>query len=470
MGRSVRKVQRGLKRTQTMKILLTNPATIGGFRAIGLHFPPMGLLYLGAYLEQEGYRAEIRDFCNAEDKPDYARYDLVGISTDTTRHHKAMGIARRAKEAGCTVVMGGPHPCYIAEEILAGPWVDFIVHGEGEMSLLELVRSLETGQKDWEGIKGISFQRDGEVVRTPPRPVIKDLDTLPLPARHLTDMDLYRRTKFGERPITPMFTSRGCPVNCNFCSSSSFFGPRWRARSPESVAEELEELNKRHGFGAVAFVDDNFTLSPQRVVAISEEIIRRGLDIWWWNFSRAETIVKNEEMLKVMRRSGAKTIYIGVESANPQTLSALGKKMDLDTVVKAVELLKKHGFEIFASYILGSPQDNVRAIHETIRLAKRLDTNIAQFSILTPYPGTALYEELKERIWTRHWPFYDSQHLVYRHGRISFLRMEWLLLKANFLYYTRSKKAMQDVWKLAKRHKLGLGTVFTFIKDYFWGK
>jgi len=267
-----------------------------------------------------------------------------------------------------------------------------------------------------------------------------------------------------------MFTSRGCPVNCKFCSSSSFFGSRWRARSPESVAEELEELNTRHGFGAVAFVDDNFTLSPQRVVAISEEIIRRGLDIWWWNFSRAETIVKNEEMLKVMRRSGAKTIYIGVESANPQTLSALGKKMDLDTVIKAVELLKKHGFEIFASYILGSPQDNVRAIHETIRFAKRLDTNIAQFSILTPYPGTALYEELKERIWTRHWPFYDSQHLVYRHGRISFMRMEWLLLKANFLYYTRSKKAMQDVWKLAKRHKLGLGTVFTFIKDYFWGK
>jgi len=236
------------------------------------------------------------------------------------------------------------------------------------------------------------------------------------------------------------------------------------------VAEELEELNKRHGFGAVAFVDDNFTLSPQRVVAISEEIIRRGLDIWWWNFSRAETIVKNEEMLKVMRRSGAKTVYIGVESANPQTLAALGKKMDLDTVIKAVELLKKHGFEIFTSYILGSPQDTARDIRETIRFAKRLDTNVAQFSILTPYPGTALYEELKERIRTKHWPFYDSQHLVYRHGRISFRRMEWLLLKANFLYYTRSKKAMQGVWQVAKRHKLGLGTVFTFIKDYFWGK
>jgi len=456
--------------TSMMKILLTNPATIGGFRAIGLHFPPMGLFYLGAYLEREGYHVEIRDFCNAGESPDYSHYDLVGISTDTTRHLKAMRIARQAKEAGCTVVMGGAHPCYIAEEILASPWVDFIVHGEGEMILLELVRDLERGGKDWEEVQGLSFLRDEEVVRTPSRPVIQDLDTLPLPARHLIDMDLYRRTKFGERPITPVFTSRGCPANCNFCSSSSFFGRRWRARSADSVVEELEELHNKYGFGAVAFVDDNFTLSPERVVAISEGIIRKGLDLWWWNMSRAENIVKNEEMLKVMKRAGAKTIYIGVESANPQTLSALGKKLDLDTVIKAVELLKKHGFEIFASYILGSPRDNARAIHETIRFAKRLDTNIAQFSILTPYPGTALYEELKGRIWTRHWPFYDSQHLVYRHGRISFMRMEWLLLKANFLYYTRSKKAMQDVWQLAKRHKLGLGTVFTFIKDYFWGK
>jgi anaerobic magnesium-protoporphyrin IX monomethyl ester cyclase len=453
-----------------MKILLANPANAGILRAVGVHFPPMGLLYVGAYLEREGYPVEIRDFDNAGARPDYSQYDLVGISTDTTRHLKAMAIAREAKEAGCTVIMGGPHPCYIDEEILANPWVDAIVHGEGEATLLELILALEGGDRECERIAGLSFRRDGKVVRTPTRPFIKDMDSLPLPARHLLNMDLYRRTLFGERPITPVLTSRGCPTNCHFCSSSSFFGSRWRARSPEAVAEELEELRNRYGFGAVAFVDDNFTLSPQRVVAISEEIIRRQLDLWWWNFSRAETLVRNEEMLKVMRRAGAKTVYIGVESASPRTLDDLGKKMDLDTVVKAIELLKKHGFEIFASYILGSPRDDARAIRETIRFAKRLDTNVAQFSILTPYPGTALYEELKERIWHRHWPFYDSQHLVFRHHHLSFIRMEWLLLKANVLYYTRSKKAIQDVWRLAKRHKLGLGTIAIFIKDYFWGK
>ena len=453
-----------------MKILLTNPDNAGVLRAVGVLFPPVGPLYLGSYLEREGCPVDIRDFCTPGERPNYAAYDLVGISTDTTRHNKAMGIARQAKEAGCTVVMGGPHPCYFDEEILASEWVDFIVHGEGEATLLELVRTLEEGGKDWEVIQGLSFLRDGEVVRTPPHPFIQDLDSLPLPARHLIDMSLYRRTKFGERSITPVVTSRGCPVNCNFCSSSNFFGKRWRTRSPEGVVEELVELNKRYGFGAVAFVDDNFTLSAERVVAISEGIIRKGLDIWWWNFSRAENIVKNEEMLGVMRRAGAKTIYIGVESANPQTLTELGKKMNLDTVVRAVEVLKRHGFEIFASYIFGSPRDKAKDIRETIRFAKRLDTNVAQFSILTPYPGTALYERLKERIWTRHWPFYDSQHLVYKHEHISFIRMEWLLLKANFLYYTRSKKAMKDVWQLAKRHQWGWRTLLQFLRDYFWGK
>ena len=131
-----------------MKILLTNPANAGILRAVGLHFPPMGLLNLGAYLEQAGYQVEIRDFCNPGASPDYSQYDLVGISTDTTRHLKAMAIARQAKEAGCLVVMGGPHPCYIDEEILASPWVDVICHGEGEATLLELVQAVEGGNRE----------------------------------------------------------------------------------------------------------------------------------------------------------------------------------------------------------------------------------------------------------------------------------------------------------------------------------
>ncbi len=452
-----------------MKILLVNPSPVGIFKSLGLRFPPLGILYIGAYLEKWGHKVDIKDFSTNGSDPDYSQYDLVGISTDTTRHFNALKIARRAKEAGCLVVMGGPHPCYVAEDILTTGWVDVIVHGEGELTILELINALED-HRSWEDIKGIIFLRDNTVIKNPLRLPIEDLNLLPFPARHLIDMNQYRRTKFGGRPITPVVTSRGCPSQCHFCSSSSFFGARWRARSPESVVEELEVINKKYGFYAVAFVDDNFTLSPSRVVAISEEIIRRGLDIWWWNFSRAETIIKNQEMLKVMKQAGAKTIYIGVESANQATLSTLGKSLNLDTIIKAVEILKKHQFEIFASFIIGNPNETVKDIHETIRFAKRIDVNVAQFSILTPYPGTVLYEKLKDQIWTHHWPFYDSQHLVYRHQHISFVHMEWLLLKANILYYTRSRKALQDVWQLLKKHQLGYKEAFSFFKDYFWGK
>jgi anaerobic magnesium-protoporphyrin IX monomethyl ester cyclase len=126
-----------------MKILLTNPATAGILRAVGVQFPPVGPLYLGAYLEREGHQVEIWDFCTAGKSPEYSTYDLVGISTDSTRHNKAMEIARRAKQAGSIVVMGGPHPCYVDEEVLASGWVDFIVHGEGEVTLVELIRALE---------------------------------------------------------------------------------------------------------------------------------------------------------------------------------------------------------------------------------------------------------------------------------------------------------------------------------------
>ncbi|MGB9630325.1 MAG: hypothetical protein ACPL6D_16850, partial [Thermodesulfobacteriota bacterium] len=140
-------------------------------------------------------------------------------------------------------------------------------------------------------------------------------------------------------------------------------------------------------------------------------------------------------------------------------------------IVRTVEMLKKYGLEIHASYILGALHDNARTVHETIRFAKRLDTNVANFSILTPYPGTALYEQVKERIykWRRPWSFFDMQHLVFKHKNFSFIRLEWLLLKASLLYYTRSRKAVRDIWNHIRKHRLGIGGLFHFLKDYFGG-
>jgi len=451
---------------------LLNPPNAGILKAVGVHFPPLGLLYLGAYLEREGYQPEVKDLCvDKGSKGDirFRDYDVVGIGTDTARYYSALRIARAAKREGCIVIMGGPHPCFVDEEVLATGQVDFVVHGEGEITLHELLVELQKERGQFSGVKGISFAQNGQIMRTPRREFIADLDQLPLPARHLVDMNNYRQTKFGDRDITPVITSRGCPSNCSFCSSSTFFGREWRSRSVPSILQEIEDLYRRYQFNAIAFVDDNFTLSPQRVMELSEGIIQGKLEIWWWNLSRVDTIVRNEPMLKKMRRAGAKTIYIGLESAHRQSLEEFGKGSDIGMAERAVEVLKRNGFEIFASYILGGLSETAKAVNETIRWAKRLDTNVAQFSILTPYPGTALYERVKDRIFRRPWTFFDAQHLVFKHDHISFIRLQWLLLKANLLYYSRSRKGRMDVLHLIKRHRLGVGTLIRFIKDYFIG-
>jgi anaerobic magnesium-protoporphyrin IX monomethyl ester cyclase len=456
-----------------MRILLINPAPTGTLKATGVLFPPLGLLYVAAYAEKEGHQVAVRDLAvrRKKEEIDFKKYDMVGISTDTTRHRLALQLAKKAKANGCTVVMGGPHPGYVDEEILSTQRVDFIVRGEGEVTFSELVAALEKKNGQFDSIPGISFFSNGTLVRTPPRPFIEDLDSLPLPARHLIHIDDYQRTKIGDRPITPVITSRGCPYRCVFCASSHFWGTKIRARSVASVLKEIEEVYHRYHFNAVAFVDDTFNLIPKRVIEICHGIVERKLDLWWWCLSRVDLLLKNQDMVQEMVRAGAKSVFIGVESSSPRTLEELRKGIHVEETVRTVEMLKRNNLGIHASYILGGLDDTVKTIHDTIRFAKRLDTNVAQFAILTPYPGTAIYQQVKDRIfkWRSPWSFFDMQHLVFKHNHLSFIRMEWLLLKAHLLYYTRSKKGIHDIWHHIKKHHLGIRMFLRFLRDYFGG-
>jgi anaerobic magnesium-protoporphyrin IX monomethyl ester cyclase len=456
-----------------MKILLINPPPTGTLKATGVLFPPLGLLYVAAYAEREGHEVVVRDFAVRKkgERIDYQKYDLVGISTDTTRHRQALKIASQSKETGCTVVMGGPHPSYVDEEILSTRKVDFVVRGEGEVTFAELVTALEKKDRQFDSIQGISFLSNGTLVRTPPRPFIENLDNLPFPARHLINLDDFRRTNFGGRPVTSLITSRGCPYRCVFCSSSHFWGSKVRMRSTESILKEIEDLYYQHHFRAMTFLDDTFNISPKRVIEICQGILEKKLDLWWWNLSRLDLFSGNEGMVKEMVRAGMKGVFIGVESPNPETLKDLEKGIGVEEILETIEMLKRNGVQIHASYIIGGLHETAHSIHETIRFAKRLDTNVAQFSILTPLPGTALYEQVKDRIlkWRAPWSFFDLQHLVFKHDHLSFIRMEWLLFKAHLLYYTRSKKAVLDMWHHIKKHRLGLGTFLRFLKEQFWG-
>ncbi|MEK7483768.1 MAG: cobalamin-dependent protein, partial [Planctomycetota bacterium] len=284
-----------------MRVLLINPPSMGMFKLLGLDLPPLGLLYVAGYLEAHGVDVHVKDLNIArrgETPIRFQDYDVVGIGTDTTRYLQAQKIAEQAKKQGAIVVMGGPHPYYVAEEILRTRVVDYVVRGEGEETMLELIQFLEQG-KDPGVVRGVSSLQNGIFREIQPRPFNEDLDALPFPARHLVDMSRYP-AQMGYRRITSMHTSRGCPAKCTFCSSSFNDGVRVRARSARSIVDEIQWLQAEYGFGAIAFMDDLFTLNPNRVLRVCHEILDRGVDVHWWCFSRADTIKKNEQMLKKM--------------------------------------------------------------------------------------------------------------------------------------------------------------------------
>jgi anaerobic magnesium-protoporphyrin IX monomethyl ester cyclase len=256
------------------------------------------------------------------------------------------------------------------------------------------------------------------------------------------------------RPITPVVTSRGCPGACHFCSSSSFFGRGWRYRSAASVLAELDDVYNRFGFRAVCFMDDNFTLAPQRVEQIADGIIERGYDLKWWNLSRVDTIVKNPAMVARMAAAGSTTVYLGIESGNEETLNSLGKNSRASDVGLAVDILRQNNIESYGSYMLGNLNETAADVEKTIDMAVRLNTNIAQFSILTPYPGTVLYEQIKDRIFCRRWKFYDGLHLVFRHPLINRHYLQFLLIKAFVRFYRRSDEATQGFKQAAGRGQM----------------
>jgi anaerobic magnesium-protoporphyrin IX monomethyl ester cyclase len=430
-------------------------------------FPPLGLLYVAAAAERAGFTVGLEDFFVSRNTParfDFRGYDVVGITSDTRRFPGALEIAKRAKQQGCTVVMGGPHPAFVDDDVLTGGYADFIVKGEGEITFPDLLETITRGDDPCH-VKGISYLVHGNVTRTAPRELVEDLDSLPFPARDLVDIDAYKRfgVKYGgERSIAILSTSRGCPNACDFCVTPQLYGRRWRARRPESVVAEIEHVYHDYGYRAIAFCDDNFTVSPRRVREICKLLIERNLDIWWWSFSTTSTLLRNEDMVSLMAQAGAKTVYIGVESSDPETLKELNKDASADAPSEAVALLKRNKLEIFASYILGGLHEDSGAILRTIRFARSLDTSVAQFSILTPYPGTVLFEKLKDRLRHRKWRLYDGTHLVFRHEHVSYVLMHLLLIWAYMSYYARG-------WGAIK------GFVKAFVKNtpllkVFWGK
>jgi magnesium-protoporphyrin IX monomethyl ester (oxidative) cyclase len=336
--------------------------------------------------------------------------DVVGITVPFSGWCKtAFEVASIVKSIAKDIVtvLSGLHPSARPAECLTDPNIDFVVIGEGEHTMFELVAALGQGiTQNFRKIEGIAFVRSRKTVITSPRPQIQDLDSLPFPARHLLPMDAYfaavkENPLRGEirKPWAAMLTSRGCPYNCVFCTIHIVMGKKWRGRSSENVVDEIEQLVDTYNIKQIDFVDENMTLDKKRMETICDSIVKRGLDIEWYtpNGVRADTL--DENLLTKMRRSGCKKIRIAPESGVQRVVDQIIKKnLDLKEVEKAVALSKKVGIKVGCFFVIGLIGETKEDIEESINYAyklRQLGADGFYFSIATPLYGTELYEQAK---------------------------------------------------------------------------
>ena len=383
-----------------MKILLINaPARNTIQEAIVV--PPLGLAYLAAVARRAGHEVSILDaFAEAlswqafADRLAGSRYDVIGLSGMTPVFdcvQRAMKICRpHAKH----IVLGGPHVTAFRTTVLQdNPQADFAVFGEAERSFVDLLEAIQTG-RTVSGIPGVVSPDTVADVR----PFISDLDEIPFPARDLLPNNLYRYPLSANRRMTTIISSRGCPYQCAFCDKGTF-GSKWRAHSAEQVLAEIDEVFHKYSVRYVVFYDDLFTLNKQRLRRICEGLIERQYPLTWKAEGRVDLV--DAETLSLMRRAGCDTIAYGVETANTAGLQYLGKKTIPEDARRAFRLTHNAGIKTMGYFILGIPVETYKDALGTIEFAIQLKTDYAQFSVLSPFPGTRLYDQAKRNGWYR---------------------------------------------------------------------
>ena len=387
-----------------LKVLLTLPPGIHRleiYRIAGMKAPPLGIAWIASVLERGGHEVRIIDSPTLElELDEWLREvkawkpDVVGFSMLTPTAPRGYRAVKALKEElpETLVIAGGPHPTFMYGEAL-NEGVDIVVRGEGEYTTLELVNVLERegfNPRALAKVRGIAFKdrSTGRIVVTEPRQQIMDLDELPWPARHLLPMERYTLLNKPIR-VAHVMASRGCPYGCIYCSTSYFWGRRVRFRSARNVVEEIEFLHDKYKVKYVVFSDDELVINRKFVYEFVREMRERGLELPFACGARVDHVDK--EFMKFLYDNGCVILYFGVESASQATLNRIGKKTRVEHALRVFRWKKELGGAAMASFILGFPWETIDDMKETVELAIKLDPDYAQFTVLTPYPGTPLY-------------------------------------------------------------------------------
>jgi anaerobic magnesium-protoporphyrin IX monomethyl ester cyclase len=427
--------------------------------------PPYGIIQLAAYLEKEARDVDIEVLdCNAE-QVDWkgmekriasSTPDIVASSSLATCNTYA--VARTLETAkkvdrDILTVTGGQHFTATAEESLKEyPVIDVIVRGEGERTLTELVTKRKT-ESNLSRIMGLSFRQNGEIIHNPLRPLIEDLDELPYPGYHLVEraVNKYHFAMMAGRDsaFALIEGSRGCPHECTFCTQWKHWQGTWRLKSPKRVAGEMEFCHRNFGSKFIWLTDDNFGAGT-RANDLADEIIKTGVtdDATWFVQARCDDIVRNKDALPKLRRSGLNWVLLGVENSEPSTLNAFNKDITPEDARTAVRLLKENDIFAHVMLIIGGRKDTIESIRKQREFANSMDPDFVMFGILTPMPGTQIYEEARRNGWIEdfNWSHYDMVHAIMPTETLSRVDVQEQLYECYRSFYGPWKKKLQGVF------------------------
>lgn len=394
-----------------MKIVLINPPAFNEITTQVSRFiseksslqPPLGLMYIAAVAIKGGLsdvsiidcQAEKLSYNELESRIAQEKPDLVGMTAMTFTMTDVIFTARIIKKTSpcAKIVLGGPHIDIYPYETINLPEIDYVIKKEGEYPFLELSTKLNKGlNEDLHNIDNLIWKNcDGEIITNKTSENVNDYSSMPFPSRELIPIEKYFSIATDNNPITTLITAKGCPYQCIFCYKHI---KKVSYRSSSNIVDEMEYI-KKMGIKEIFFVDDTFYVNSKRAIAICDEIIERKLNIPWGARARVNNI--SEEMLLKFKKAGCRRLHIGVESGNDKILANLNKKITVKMIKRAFSLCKKHKMETMAYFIIGSPGETEKEVHDTINLAKQIKPTFAQFSRMTPFPATKLYEMALEQ-------------------------------------------------------------------------
>ena len=414
-----------------MKVLFVEPPKHFWF-VMGEYLPPpLGILELAGYLESKmpdveidvlDCQARMLDWEGLERYIESTRPDIVASSSlatcNTYTTAQTVATAKKVNPSILTIV-GGQHFTATADESLrAYPEIDVIVRGEGELTFTEVVNAFKSS-KPLSDVAGMSSQRNGRVFHNPNRPLIADLDQLPMPAYHFVE-DHMRRYHFtmmaGPKTIYALVEgSRGCPHRCTFCSQWKHWQGTWRSKSPKRIADEFQFLHDKFGAEFLWLTDDNFSLGSH-AQQLCDEIIDRRIadDIMWFVQARCDDMVRHRDVLPKMRSAGNMWILTGAESGSEQTLREVKKGISPDQTGEAVRLMKRSGIFAQTTFVIGHRNDTHETLSDLREFINDIDPDLAIFMVLTPFPGTDVYETAAKNGWIEdtNWANYDMVHPI----------------------------------------------------------